>query len=116
MAIPLTVILSALCLGACSGAISEPTKSPSASTVPATITSPVPDDAIFGDFDEAPIVPRGDGGLGEPLEGEPDEIDCEEAENLCDLGDYACDDIADFCDVGPDGLEELPEDYDWDGG
>jgi hypothetical protein len=29
---------------------------------------------------------------------------------------YACDDIADYCDIGPDGLGELPDEYDWDGG
>jgi len=45
----------------------------------------------------------------------PDEVDCVDAERLCDEGVYACDDLADFCDVGPDGLEELPDEYDWDG-
>lgn len=110
------LVFSALCLGSCSVAAPEPMESPSAPTIPVTVDVPVPSDTVFGDFDEPPVAPRGDGGLGEPLESEPDEIDCVDAEDLCDSGVYACDDIADYCDVGPDGLEELPDDYDWDGG
>jgi len=34
---------------------------------------------------------------------------------LCEEGVFGCDELADYCDVGPDGLEELPDEYDWDG-
>jgi hypothetical protein len=44
----------------------------------------------------------------------PAEIDCDNAEDLCDSGAFACDDIADYCDIGPDNGSELPDDYDWD--
>jgi hypothetical protein len=55
------------------------------------------------------------GGRGLPASDTPidEEIDCENAENLCEEGRYACDDIADYCDYGPDG-GELPDEFDWD--
>jgi len=34
--------------------------------------------------------------------GSVDEIDCEQAEELADWGDYEAGDIADYCDYGPD--------------
>lgn len=63
-----------------------------------------------------PTVPQV-GGSPLPSSGDPDpdEIDCEEAEyELCDTGRWACDDIADYCDVGPDRDSGLPDDWDWD--
>lgn len=62
-----------------------------------------------------PSVPSG-GGTGLPDTNYPSndvEVDCENAEDLCESGEWACDDIADYCDIGPDG-GELPEDWDWD--
>lgn len=64
-----------------------------------------------------PTVPqtRPGTGLPKPINTESDEIDCDEAEyNLCDSGEWSCDDIADYCDVGPDNDRGLPEDWDWD--
>jgi len=52
------------------------------------------------------IVPRDD----EPAE----DIDCDDAENLCETGAYICDDIADYCDYGPDDGQDLPDEFDWD--
>jgi hypothetical protein len=46
--------------------------------------------------------------------GTDEEVDCDYAEDLCDSGAWACDDIADYCDIGPDDGSELPEDWDWD--
>lgn len=43
-----------------------------------------------------------------------DEVDCDQAEDICDAGDWACDDIADYCDYGPDDGSDLPDDWDWD--
>ena len=43
----------------------------------------------------------------------PEEIDCEEAEELADWGEYEAADIADYCDLGPDP-GELPDEFDWD--
>lgn len=42
-----------------------------------------------------------------------DEIDCEQAEELADWGDYEAGDIADYCDYGPDP-GDLPDEFDWD--
>ena len=39
-----------------------------------------------------------------------DDIDCDEAEELYDEG--ATDDIADYCDYGPDGEWDTEDDYD----
>lgn len=39
-----------------------------------------------------------------------DDIDCDEAEELYDAG--APDDIADYCDYGPDGEWDTEDDYD----
>lgn len=50
-----------------------------------------------------------------PASRGPEEIDCVDAESLCEEGVFGCDELADYCDVGPDGLEELPDEYDWDG-
>jgi len=64
-----------------------------------------------------PTVPRLNPGRGLPKPNDSDfgEIDCEEAEyELCDSGEWACDDIADYCDVGPDNDQGLPDDWDWD--
>ncbi|MEI8323205.1 MAG: hypothetical protein WCG49_08865 [Actinomycetes bacterium] len=52
------------------------------------------------------IIPNDDN----PIE----EIDCDNAEHLCETGAYNCDDLADFCDYGPDGGQDLPDDFEWD--
>jgi len=49
----------------------------------------------------------------EPVYSAVDEIDCEQAEELADWGDYEAGDIADYCDYGPDP-GELPDEFDWD--
>ena len=58
--------------------------------------------------------------FGQGLDLLPDEelseIDCAEAENRCESREFLCDDLTDRCDIGPDGLGELPDEYDWDGG
>ena len=43
-----------------------------------------------------------------------EDIDCDDAENLCETGAYICDDIADYCDYGPDDGQDLPDEFDWD--
>lgn len=40
-----------------------------------------------------------------------DDIDCDNAEELYDSGEYT-DDIADYCDYGPDGEWDTNDDYD----
>jgi hypothetical protein len=86
-------------------------------SVPSTpvLTDP-PDSTIeFRD----PSVPVINPGMGLPDSesgslGTDEEVDCDDAEDLCDSGAWACDDIADYCDIGPDDGSELPEDWDWD--
>lgn len=41
-----------------------------------------------------------------------EEINCDDAEELSDWGEYEAGDIADYCDYGPDP-GELPEEFDW---
>lgn len=85
----------------------EPTK-----TVPQINTTDPAVDSVpeFRD----PSVPNV-GGTGLPdLGSDIEEVDCDEAEDICDAGDWACDDIADYCDYGPDDGSELPDDWDWD--
>jgi hypothetical protein len=43
-----------------------------------------------------------------------EEIDCDNAEDLCETGIFDCDDIADYCDYGPDDGQDLPDEFDWD--
>lgn len=103
--------VSVVALSGCASVASDPSPISnliSDSTINTTSTTVL-------EFQEPPPIYVGGTGLDlDPVE-EPDEIDCEEAENLCDIGAYACDDIADYCDIGPDGLGELPDEYDWDG-
>ena len=92
---------------------------PTDSTVPTNST--LSDDA----FPESPDTtwvfrdPPAPNAGGTPLldpqtDPDPDEVDCDNAEDLCDSGAFACDDIADYCDIGPDDGSELPDDLDWD--
>ena len=103
--------VSVIALSGCASVASDP--SPVSIMIPDSTVSTTSTTVL--EFLEPPPIYVGGTGLNlDPVE-EPDEIDCEEAENLCDIGAYACDDIADYCDIGPDGLGELPDDYDWDG-
>ena len=52
------------------------------------------------------MIPSGGGSI--------EEINCDDAENLCDSGAYNFDDIAEHCDYGPDGGQDLPDDFEWD--
>lgn len=75
-----------------------------------SVVSAVDSELTFKD----PSVPDA-GGTGLPDSGrDVEEVDCEEAETICDAGDWACDDIADYCDYGPDDGSELSDDWDWD--
>jgi hypothetical protein len=79
------------------------------------LTNP-PDSTIEFRDPSVPVINRG---MGLPdsesgSSGTDEEVDCENAEDLCDSGAWACDDIADYCDIGPDDGSELPEDWDWD--
>ena len=102
---------SVIALSGCASVASDPTST----TVLITDLTSSTTSTLILEFQEPPPVYIGGNGLNLDLVDEPDEIDCEEAENLCETGAYACDDIADYCDIGPDGLGELPDDYDWDG-
>lgn len=85
----------------------EPLKTVPQNSVADTAVDSVPE---FQD----PSVPNV-GGSGLPdLGSDVEEVDCEEAEDICDAGDWACDDIADYCDYGPDDGSELTDDWDWD--
>ena len=80
------------------------------------MTITVPDQPIENADPQAPLV----GGLSLPdfdLESDDEEsieeVNCDDAENLCESGAFDCDEIADYCDYGPDG-GDLPDDFDWD--
>lgn len=112
MRLSLTPVATLLLVSACAVAQS-PAESPQPSvTEPKSAVTSLTTD----DIQEPPVPYGGGSGLDAPLPEEPTEIDCVEAESLCESGRFACDDISDFCDIGPDGLGELPDEYDWDGG
>jgi hypothetical protein len=79
-----------------------------------SMTITVPDQPIVNADPPAPVA----GGRSLPdfedYDEEPiEEVDCEDAENLCESGAVDCDEIADYCDYGPDGID-LPDEFDWD--
>ena len=86
-----------------------------ATTLPlSSVTITVPDQPIVNADPPVPVA----GGRSLPdfeeYDEEPiEEVDCEDAENLCESGAVDCDEIADYCDYGPDGLD-LPDEFDWD--
>jgi len=106
MILALLIVTTTACLEA------SPTDSIPSSPV---LTNP-PDSTIEFRDPSVPVINRG---MGLPdsesgSSGTDEEVDCENAEDLCDSGAWACDDIADYCDIGPDDGSELPEDWDWD--
>jgi hypothetical protein len=105
-------------LGIVTSCASVANDSPSStSTLSSTSTTEPEEELIPSSKFKDPTVPqiRPGTGLPKPTETDFDEIDCEEAEyDLCDTGEWACDDIADYCDVGPDNDSGLPDDWDWD--
>jgi|LakMenE01Jun11ns_1017448.scaffolds.fasta_scaffold9846749_2 hypothetical protein len=103
--------MSALVLVSCSdGQVVLPE-----TTLPlSSMTITVPDQPIVNADPPAPVA----GGRSLPdfedYDEEPiEEVDCEDAENLCESGAVDCDEIADYCDYGPDGID-LPDEFDWD--
>lgn len=93
----------------------------STSTVPKT-TVYVPDTSITSSTEPAiagPVTPdastnntvkRSGSNTGSSITSS-DDIDCDQAEDLYDSGDVT-DDIADYCDYGPDGEWDTEDDYD----
>ena len=50
-----------------------------------------------------------------PLDDEPaEDIDCDDAAELCETGAYICDDLADFCDYGPDDGQDISDEFEWE--
>lgn len=80
------------------------------------VVTDAPDDTIGFRDPQAPIVNPGSGlpDVGSGVSGTDEEIDCDNAEDLCDSGAFDCDDIADYCDIGPDDGSDIPDDWDWD--
>jgi hypothetical protein len=106
MILALLIVTTTACLE------TSPTDSVPSSPV---LTDP-PDSTIAMRDPSVPIVNPGSGlpSSGIDFGGTEEEVDCDNAEDLCDSGAWACDDIADYCDIGPDDGSELPEDWDWD--
>ena len=78
-----------------------------------TITDYSPDTTSI-EFRDPSVPESGGTGLPDSSDVSGEEVDCDQAEDLCDSGDWVCDDIADYCDIGPDDGSELPDDWDWD--
>ena len=79
-------------------------------------TSDFPTDTTGFRDPSVPIINPGSGlpDTSDSSMSSDEEVDCDQAEDICDAGDWACDDIADYCDYGPDDGSELPDDWDWD--
>ena len=110
--IQIAIVLSLLCVTTTSCLETVPSD-----TVPSSPLNTDAPETTIGFRD--PSVPVINPGMGLPnsesgSSGTDEEIDCDDAEDLCDSGAWACDDIADYCDIGPDDGSELPEDWDWD--
>ena len=103
-------------VGACLEIDTEPTPvTPTSVTAVSTtisepITVPASEEAETTTTEEqnvqSVIIPSDDESI--------EDIDCDDAENLCEMGAYICDDIADYCDYGPDDGQDLPDEFDWD--
>lgn len=90
-------------------------ETPSDSTVPNDLAPITTNSVPIPDSQDPPYPPAGGEGIqipNDPITNE--EIDCDHAEDLCDIGAFACDDIADYCDIGPDDGSDIPDDWDWD--
>lgn len=90
------------------------TSAPHGSTLDEDLeTSEDEQELISGDQYRDPTVPQV--GPGQALPDTPgyEGVDCDDAEQLCESGEWACDDIADYCDIGPDG-GELPDEFEWE--
>jgi hypothetical protein len=106
------IVLTLFCVTTSSCLETVPTDSvPSSPSI-----TDAPDTTIGFRDPSVPIVNPGSGlpDFESGTTGTDEEIDCDYAEDLCDSGEWACDDIADYCDIGPDDGSELPEDWDWD--
>ena len=113
--------VSALVLTSCS----DDREVPSENSIPLMVVSTLPLSSMTITVPDQPIVnadPQAPVAGGRSLPGfeiesdgeEPtEEVDCEDAENLCESGAVDCDEIADYCDYGPDGVD-LPDEFDWD--
>ena len=76
-------------------------------TVPVTYTEPADVSTTVEALSaQSIIVPRDD----EPIE----EIDCDDAAELCESGAYICEDLADFCDYGPDDGQDITDEFEWE--
>ena len=76
-------------------------------TVPVTYAEPVEVSTTVETLSsQSIIVPSDD----EPAE----EIDCDDAAELCETGAYICDDLADFCDYGPDDGQDITDEFEWE--
>lgn len=94
---------------------------PTASSFPSPASS-MDDDSGMSDDDQElipgdqyrdPTVPQMGPGQGLPDVPGYEDVDCDNAEQLCESGEWACDDIADYCDIGTDP-GELPDEFEWD--
>ena len=99
------IVLCAACVEAFAGPIEDTDTSVPAtiSSVPATETIPT---SSITPPSSTTAAPR----KSSSSPSASDDIDCDEAEELYDAG--APDDIADYCDYGPDGEWDTEDDYD----
>lgn len=98
------IAFASILVGCDTSNLNQPTE-----TSAPTFSPKTPTDTSFSFRDpSAPVS----GGTGLPdFDAESgEEVDCDNAEDLCDSGEWACDDIADYCDYGPDDGSELPDD------
>lgn len=99
------IILCAACVEAFAAPIND-----TDTTVPIVVSSVATNDSLLASSTTSPSSIA-------PIERKPqptpvgsDDIDCDEAEELYDAGNN--DDLADYCDYGPDGEWDTEDDYD----
>jgi hypothetical protein len=104
------IVLCAACVEAFATPVDE-----TDSTIPAVVTSAVA--TSIATNDTLPVSSISPPSRTPPITRKPsttpsaiDDIDCDEAEELYDAGNN--DDLADYCDYGPDGEWDTEDDYD----
>ena len=95
--------------GACLEALAPSIDSP-ITTIPTTIFSPTSVESPESSTTIPTSVGKSGSPSGEYTPSNGDDIDCDQAEDLYDSGQL--DDVADFCDYGPDGEWDTEDNYD----
>ena len=104
-------------VGSCVELESDPAPVPSSSTVEVTTTTEVEVTVATDVLVETSTATEelASQSIVVPSDDEPaEDIDCDDAAELCETGAYICDDLADYCDYGPDDGQHIIDEFEWE--